>query len=460
MITRRRFLYHGCAASAASMSAGSMLAQLGAARCAAADASMDYRALVCILLAGGNDAFNMLVPVDREPYEAYRRLRTDLALPREDLLPLAAPDTLGRSFGLHPAMEGLRSLFAEDRAALVANVGTLLAPVDLPAMANGSWPMPLGLFSHSDQIEQWQTAVVDDRSALGWGGRLADFWAGSQSPGIVPMNISLTGSNIFQGGARTTPYVVTTSEEGASSLAGYTDESDGGRYLRYFVDRLFSGDQDRLLARSYRDILVQALEMQQSFSAALSEAPPLATEFGADDFSRALRQVARIISVREALGATRQTFFIAVGGWDHHDDLLDNQAAMLPPIDRGLTAFQRALDELAMRDAVTTFTTSDFARTLTSNGRGSDHGWGGHHIVVGGSVNGGAIYGEYPDLHEGNPLDVGRGSYAPTLSVDEYFAELALWFGVAPRELPNVLPNLPAFYDPASGSRPIGFLRS
>lgn len=459
MITRRRFLYHGSTATAASMTMLPMFMQLGAAgRVAARDAD-DYRALVCILLAGGNDAFNMLVPDDPESYSAYARFRTNLALPRDQLLPLPAPDALGRRFGLHPAMTGLQALFAERTAALIANVGTLLAPVDLPAMANGTWPMPLGLFSHSDQIEQWQTAVVDDRSAEGWGGRLAELWEGTPPAGVVPMNISLSGNNIFQGGAGSMPYAVSTAEEGAVSLTGYTDNTDGGRFLRQVIDRLLSGTQKPILARTYRDTLVNALDVQATFSSALEQAPPLSTEFGEDNFGQSLRQIARIISVRRALGASRQTFFVTVGGWDHHDDLIANQAAMLPAIDRGLLSFQRALDELGMADAVTTFTTSDFARTLTSNGRGSDHGWGGHHIVLGGSVLGGSIYGEYPELNRGNPLDLGRGSFAPTLSVDEYFAELALWFGVSPTELEVVLPNLRAFSEPGSGP-PVGFMRS
>ncbi|MCB1731318.1 MAG: DUF1501 domain-containing protein, partial [Halieaceae bacterium] len=150
---------------------------------------------------------------------------------------------------------------------------------------------------------------------------------------------------------------------------------------------------------------------------------------------------------------------ITVGGWDHHDDVLPNQAAMLPMVSAGLLEFRNALRELAILDAVTTFTTSDFGRTLTSNGKGSDHGWGGHHIIMGGSVNGGAFYGDYPEISPGNPLDLGRGIYAPTTSVDEYFAELARWFGVPASDLPRVLPNVTRFYSPQSAELPLGMLR-
>ena len=184
----------------------------------------------------------------------------------------------------------------------------------------------------------------------------------------------------------------------------------------------------------------------------------IATAFSGNRFSQALKQIARVIGARDALGASRQTYFVNVGGWDHHDEVLDNQAAMLPMISKGLAEFRDALVELGVFDDVTTFTTSDFGRTLTSNGRGSDHGWGGHHIVMGGAVNGGTIYGRYPELSMSSPLDVGRGVYAPTTSIDEYFAELATWFGVAASDLDRVLPNVRSFYTPGSPDLPIGFL--
>jgi uncharacterized protein (DUF1501 family) len=185
---------------------------------------------------------------------------------------------------------------------------------------------------------------------------------------------------------------------------------------------------------------------------------PISTQFGGNQFSQALRQIARVISARDGLGVTRQTFFVTLGGWDHHDDVLVNQAAMLPTVATGLREFRDALQELGVFDAVTTFTTSDFGRTMTSNGKGSDHGWGGHHLVMGGSVNGGRFYGEYPELSDNSPLDVGRGIYVPTTPVDEYFADIALWFGLAAGELEHVLPNIRTFYSPESGTPPLGML--
>ena len=456
MLTRRRILQHGLTLGAASSLVP--LLQLGFARRAAAQtAGGDYRALVCILLAGGNDAFNMLVPWDTDTYAGYAAMRSDLALPRDSLLPLAGSDSGGRRYALHPGMPGLQQLFAAGNAALLNNVGPLVAPLDSAAAAAGTWPLPLGLFSHADQIQQWQTAVSDARIAQGWGGRIADLLQGASPVNGLSMNISLSGNNVFQSGQATTAYSVTAADEGAVSLTGYTDATPGGEFTRQVVDALLTGSQQQLLRREYRDRFVDALATQETVAAALANAATLNTVFAADPFAQSLRQIARLVSVREAIGAPRQTFFVTVGGWDHHDGLLENQAAMLPMIDAGLLAFRDALAELGALSLVTTFTTSDFGRTLTSNGKGSDHGWGGHHIIMGGAVNGGQFYGDYPDIHPANPLDVGRGVYIPTTASDLYFAELARWFGVPDSDLGLVLPNLERFYSPSQGA-PLGFM--
>ncbi|MEQ9463451.1 MAG: DUF1501 domain-containing protein [Haliea sp.] len=456
MLTRRHLLQHGLTLGAASGLAP--LLQLGFARRAAAqEATGDYRALVCILLAGGNDSFNMLVPWDTGAYADYAAMRSDLALPRDSLLPLAGSDSDGRRYALHPGMPGLQQLFAAGDAATLSNVGPLVVPLDTAAVAAGSWPVPLGLLSHADQIQQWQTAVSDARIAQGWGGRIADLVQGASPLNGLSMNISLSGNNVFQSGQVTTPYSVTTADAGAVSLNGYTDDTPGGEFTRGVVDALLAADQRQLLRREYRNRFAEALATQQTVASALASATPLATAFADNDFAQSLRQIARLISVREQLGATRQTFFVTVGGWDHHDGLLENQAAMLPMIDAGLLAFRDALTELDALSLVTTFTSSDFGRTLTSNGKGSDHGWGGHHVIMGGAVNGGQFYGEYPDLSPDNPLDVGRGVYIPTTATDLYFAELVRWFGVSDSDLDQVLPNLGRFYSPSQGA-PLGFM--
>ncbi len=456
MIKRRTFLAHSC--GLATVTAASSLLQLGLARSVAAQGAQDYRALVCILLAGGNDSFNMLVPTDGDQYGEYQSIRSDLALPRETLLPLATNAANGRSYGLHPGMEGLQQLFADGDAGLLCNVGTLLEPFDAGAIASGASRTPLGLFSHSDQIQQWQTAISDQRSAQGWGGRVADLMQGPNPANGISMNISLSGNNIFQSGATVAEYSVEASGDGAVGLNGYNDGSEVGELRRQFIDGLLATPPRHILRREYRDRLAGSIDAQQFFVQSMQAAPLLSTAFSNDRLSAALRQIARIISVREQIGAPRQVFFVTAGGWDHHDNLLGNQAEMLPMVSQALLSFRDALQELDVADQVTTFTTSDFGRTLTSNGKGSDHGWGGHHVVMGGAVNGGSFYGEYPEIYPGSPLDVGRGIYAPTTAVEQYFAELALWFGVTPGELDTVLPNVRTFYSPESGESPLGIL--
>ncbi len=456
MMKRRTFLAHGC--GLATVTAASSLLQLGLARSVAAQGAQDYRALVCILLAGGNDSFNMLVPTDNDQYGEYRSIRSDLALPRDTLLPLPGASANGRSYGLHPGMEGLQQLFAEGDAGLICNVGTLLEPFDAEAISSGAARAPLGLFSHSDQIQQWQTAISDQRSAQGWGGRIADLMQGPNPANGISMNISLSGNNVFQSGASVAEYSVEAQGNGAIGLNGYNDGSEVGELRRQFIDGLLAARPDHILRREYRNRLAGSIDAQQFFVAAMEGAPLLSTPFTGDPLSAALRQIARVISIREQIGAPRQVFFVTAGGWDHHDDLLGNQALMLPTVSQALLSFRDALQELNVADQVTTFTTSDFGRTLTSNGKGSDHGWGGHHIVMGGAVNGGTFYGEYPEIYPGNVLDVGRGIYAPTTAVEEYFAELALWFGVTPGELDIVLPNVRRFYSPESLKSPLGIL--
>ncbi|MBT8101219.1 MAG: DUF1501 domain-containing protein [Gammaproteobacteria bacterium] len=458
MMTRRGFLTHSCSLGIASTTLSSCLLQLGLARSAAAQSATGYKALVCVLLAGGNDSFNMLVPTDNDQYGEYQGIRSDLALPQSSLLALPGTASNGRNYGLHPGMAELQSLFANGDAAMIANVGTLLEAFDLQAFTSGSARLPLGLFSHADQISQWQTARPDARVAQGWAGRIADLMQDVNVMNGVSMNISLSGSNVFQSGNQVGEYSIDATGDGAPGVNAYDDGTDFGALRKRMVDELLAVQQQNIFRREYSQRLRRAIDAQSVFVDALQSSPTLTTEFSPGNFSQSLRQIARVIGARDALGATRQTFFVTVGGWDHHDDVIENQAGMLPAISKGLQEFRDALNELGVFDDVTTFTTSDFGRTLTSNGKGSDHGWGGHHIVMGGAVNGGSIYGDYPILSPSSPLDVGRGVYAPTTSVDEYFAELARWFGVPASELDQVLPNVRTFYSPESSAPPIGFM--
>lgn len=448
-ISRRRFLGHGAAVMAA---AGTQLGLLG--RAAHAGPPGEYRALVCVLLAGGADSFNMLVPYDDDGYADYARIRADLALPRDDLV--ALPGGGSRRYGLHPGLAPLADHYAAGDLAMVANVGTLVEPTDPDAVAQGRARLPLGLFSHADQIAQWQTSLPDARTATGVGGRIADLLAASHGVAPISMNVSLSGTNVFQTGATVSSYSVD-ADEGVRQVAGYESDDPDSALFTSALDRLLEAPYADPFRRGYAAQLRQAIDAGRDFRAALAAAPDLATVFRNDPFSSSLAQVARIISVRDQLEAGCQTFFVTFGGWDHHDDVLPQQATMLPTLAAGLDSLQRALVELGVADRVTTFTISDFGRTLTSNGKGSDHGWGGHQLVLGGAVAGGTLYGDYPRQLTDNPLDVGRGRYIPTTSVDEFYAELALWFGVAEADLPVVLPNLGRFRSAGSGP-PLGFM--
>ena len=453
MLTRRKFIIHSCGLGVAGATIGTTLLSLAQARQIASADDGGYRALVCVMLGGGNDSYNMLVPYDSEQYAVYRKLRSDLALDHGSLLPLP-PDPLGRTYGLHPGMSEVHDLYLTGDLAFLNNVGTLLEPIDPVALENGVARVPLGLYSHSDQQMQWQTGVSSSRSTSeGWLGRTADIQGPNLANGIA-RNISLGGTNVLQSGSVAVPYSISGHDDGAPGVFGY----DNNPYIRDRIDDLFAPDHDNLIRSEYARRMRRAIENQGTFVDAIQQSPSIETEFAEDYFSQALRQIARVIGARDAFGANRQTFYAVFGGWDHHDEVLENQAGMLPVVSKGLKSFHDALLELGVLDNVTTFTVSDFGRTLTSNGKGSDHGWGGHHLIMGGAVNGGKMYGVYPTLAENSPMDTGRGVYFPTTSTDEYFADLALWYGVSPDDLDLVLPNIREFHSPGSGEAPLGMM--
>ncbi|HYF34992.1 MAG TPA: DUF1501 domain-containing protein [Prosthecobacter sp.] len=425
----------------------------------------EYRALVCIFLNGGLDSFNMLAPRGAE-HAAYANVRQDLALAEASLLPINPLNTPGRSFGLHPQMPELRTLFENGHAAFVANVGTLIEQVTLAQYNAGAMPLPLGLFSHSDQIEQWQTSIPHSRSGIGWGGRMADLLHDLNTTQSVSMNVSLAGSNVFQTGNSVFEYAIT--QDGATALNGYKKDYE----FTFGVDQIRSAGVDGMLAQEYGNLLMNtfkrsersALDAYDLFSTATNVTLPPAATFPGSALAQQLRMVAKTVAGREALGMKRQTFFLNFGGWDHHDEVLVNTATMLPVVSQAVGAFYNALELLGMQNQVALFLASDFGRTLTSNGRGSDHAWGGNMFVVGGAVNGRRIFGHYPTNleHAQHPvigdLDTGRGRLIPTTSVDSYFAELALWLGVPKSSLPIVLPNIEHFYSLTGSDAPIGFL--
>ena len=438
---------------------------------AAADtppATGEYRALVCILLAGGNDSFNMLVPREATPYATYQTSRSNLALTPAQLIDVNPVGMAPNAFGVHGGMPELAGLFESGKAAFIANVGSLIEPVqNRTQVAQNLKRLPLGLYSHSDQIEQWQTSIPHSRSGIGWGGRMADLLKELNANQTVPMNISLDGSNVFQTGNTVAEYSITPG--GAVGLSGYNagwqQYQDLQNAVSSAVDSQLAQHYSSLLSQTFNTRKKQALDAYNIFATGTAPALPGGVTFPGTYLGSRLQMIAKAIQGRTAVGAKRQTFFINWGGWDHHSDVLANQATMLPQISAAVSAFYNALVALGIENKVTLFTISDFGRTLTSNSRGSDHAWGGHHFVVGGAVAGRKIYGTYPSLKlnpdtgpEMNPLDTGRGRFIPTTSCDQFFAELALWLGVSKSNLPLIFPNIGNFYATGSSAPPMGFL--
>lgn len=466
LLSRRSFLGQASCAAVSSLPVLSSLLSLKFASSLASAATVpdsEYRALVCLFLNGGNDSFNMLAPRGAAEHAEYAAVRQDLAIPAANLLPINPLNSaqVGRQLGVHPGMPELQQLFEAGHAAFVANVGTLVEPgVTKAGFASGAAKLPVGLFSHSDQIEQWQTSLPDTRSGIGWAGRAADLLDSLNTNRQVSMNISLAGSNVWQTGNSVFEYAIT--PEGAVGLTGYSKEwvqEYGLRQQRSAaVDGQLAMEYANVFQRTFAGSQRSALDAYDLFSGATSGSLPVGATFPGSNLGQQLRMIARTIAGRDALGAKRQTFFVSLGGWDHHDEVLVNQANMLPVVSQAVGAFYNALELLGIQNNVTLFLASDFGRTLSSNGRGSDHAWGGNTFVVGGAVQGKKIYGTYPDLYADNPLDIGRGRLIPTTSVDSYFAELALWLGVPRSSLPLVLPNVTRFHDIAGTDAPVGFL--
>ncbi len=456
-LSRRGFLGRASCAAVGTASVFSSILNLrlvGSVAAAEAPADGEYRALVCLFLAGGNDSFNMLAPASGDGHAEYLAARGGVALPQASLLPLpnALPD--GRTLGISSAMPEFRALYGGGKLAFVSNVGTLVEPIDLAGYLSGMSKLPLGLFSHADQQMHWQSSLPDTRSPLsGWSGRMADLLFSLNDAGQVSMNVSVAGINLFQSGARTA--VLAVSDAGATELTDWNQTSFLPR--RQGIESLLESEYRNVFERTFAGMKRQAIEASAIYRQATEGAPAIAAPFTASNgLSRQLRMVAKTIAARQTLGKRRQTFFVQMGGWDLHSGM-STHGALLQQVSQAVNEFQAAMVEMGLADQVTLFSASDFGRTLSPNDDGTDHAWGGNQFVVGGAVNGGRVYGTYPELSLGSSLDTGRGRLIPTVSVDEYFAELALWMGVSPSNLPLVLPNLSRFRDPLGGP-PLGFL--
>ncbi|HTA42192.1 MAG TPA: DUF1501 domain-containing protein [Bryobacteraceae bacterium] len=444
--TRRDFIRYGCGAIS-TIGAAAAFGQAGIVNARAQSASSDYKALVCVFLLGGNDANNMLIPNDAPTYKQYQTIRGNLAIAQGNLVSIHDPGT-NANYGLHPSMAGLGALYtaSNPRLALVANVGTLVQPVPhdpvtkLPNL--NAVPLPVNLFSHSDQQTEWQNAVPQGgpNAATGWEGRLADKIVQLNANPAIPPSIGITGNTLQLVGQTTQP-----SSIGTKNFAPLTGLNDPRTAALTQMLNLPSGVA---LVQASQNSLNGALAVASAVDSAIKSSTPLTTAFPNTDIGQQLAQVAQIIQIRTALGVSRQIFFCGVGGYDTHSDQLNTQVQLLGNLSGALVAFDTAMGALGLSDNVTTFTESDFSRTFQPNGTGgTDHAWGAHALVLGGAVKGGNLYGTFPTLALQGPDDSGdRGNWVPTTSADQYGAALAKWFGVtAQADLDYVFPNLKSF---------------
>jgi uncharacterized protein (DUF1501 family) len=475
--TRRAFLRRSAqlAFTGAALPTAINLAAMGEA---AAFNATGYKALVCVFLNGGNDNWNTVVPYDTTNYGLYSGIRTNVALGRDTLantvLTPTNPLPGGRQFALHPVMTGLKDLFNAGQAAIQLNVGPLVVPVtraQYDGFDRTLYPLPPKLFSHNDQQSIWQSSSPEG-STIGWGGNIGDLALQSNGGSSLFTCISVTGNAVFLSGDQALAYQV--SPRGAVKINCVSNDVYSSAAVKNAMRDLVQQARSDVLENEYNRVTQRSVAAESSINgsigptAAAANATPSTGEFApfanipsSNNLAPQLKMVARLIAARTSLSTKRQVFFVSLGGFDLHDNLLAGHVTNMTRVSEAMTAFYQTTANLGVAADVTAFTASDFGRTLTSNGDGSDHGWGGHHFIVGGAVKGKAFYGTAPPVSVGNgsgaedQWHVGQGRLLPSTSVDQYAATLGSWFGVEPNELAGILPNLGNFGAPKAVDYPI-----
>jgi uncharacterized protein (DUF1501 family) len=492
-LSRRDFIRRAACAAVGTAAMTSTIRDLRFMNAAVAQSNIsDYKALVCIFLAGGNDPNNLVVPTSASEYNNYATIRTPvLALPQGSLLPIYPSNNDGHSYGLHPCCSQLQSLFSQGRLALLFNAGTLIYPLTKAIYTSTPSKRPPQLFSHADQVTQWQTSVPDQPALTGWGGRCADLLDAVQPGAPVSLSVTLAGANTFEVGNVVSQYSVSTS--GAISLQGVS-----GTRLQALTN-ILGLTYPNLQASAYAGVASHAINTGTLLNTAIQATndPSTTQQFwtipfpGSGSFQVTtptsgakfnsslgpqLKMIARLIEAGHraaaggGFGMKRQIFFCSVGGYDLHSGQTDVPAGgsvlngahanLLAELSQCMNAFQSAMDQIgtlhgdaSFAQRVTAFTCSDFGRTFPANGQGSDHGWGSHHLIMGGAVHGQKTYGTFPTLTVNGPDDTSTGRWIPTTACDQYFATLATWFGVDSSNLTTVFPNLGRF-----SSSTLGFI--
>ncbi len=485
ILTRRDFIRQAACAAVGTAAMTSAIRDLRFMNAAVAQSNIsDYKALICVFLAGGNDSNNLIVPTITSEYNNYAAIRTPvLALPQSSLLPISPLNSDGHSYGFHPCCAPLQNLFGQGRLAVLFNTGTLVYPITRAQYQSNSVAKPPQLFSHADQVTQWQTSVPDQPALTGWGGRCADLMNAVEPSPPISLSVTLAGANTFEVGNTISQYSVSTG--GAVSLQGIT-----GARLQALTN-ILGLSYPNLQAQAYGGVANHSINTGSLLnSAILTTADPnnstqfwtvpfpglspfqITTPTSGTKFNSSLgpqlKMIARLIEAGSrpvangGFGMKRQIFFCQLGGFDLHSGQTDQPAGgsvltgshsnLFAELSQCLNAFQSAMDQIgtlhgdtSFAQRVTAFTCSDFGRTFPANGQGSDHGWGSHHLIMGGAVQGQKTYGAFPTLTVNGPDDTNTGRWIPTTACDQYFATLATWFGVDPSNLATVFPNLGRF---------------
>jgi uncharacterized protein (DUF1501 family) len=451
-IPRRAFLHQSVCAALGVPAITSAIGDFIRVTAAVPDVK-DYKALVCVFLYGGNDGDNCLIPYSQSEYKTYAAQRGALAIPHAQLLPIKPRTSDGRDYGLHPDWPELQALFKQGKLALLANVGPLIEPTTRAMYTAKRAKLPRNLFSHSDQQAIWSNSRPDDlATGTGWGGRVADLMNSINTNAHISMSVSVSGANVFQVGNTVVPYQLSP-HSGSIGLTNIKLDAKPDPVSRAFLE-LLEQKHPGLFESEYSHVVKRAIEADQIVKATLAKAT-LKTPFPAGNLGTQMKMIARLIAARKSLGLQRQIFFCSLGSFDTHGDQLTEHPPLLREVSQSLQAFYKTTVELGVASQVTTFTMSDFGRTFRSNGKGSDHGWGSHHLILGDAVNGGELYGHFPTQVINGPDDTELGRWIPTTACDQYAATLALWFGVSKSELPTVLPNIGRF-----ATEKLGFMMS
>ena len=444
MFSRRGFIRIGAA------SVGTLALRPFGLLPALAQGGPDYRALVCIFLFGGNDSNNSIVPMDDASYPAYQSIRGVLGLSTSALTPVRS--VTGAPYGFHTLLTELASMFTSKELAVVANVGSLVAPITRAQYQAAQAPIPSNLFSHADQQQQWQTSVAQGNSPTGWAGRAADYVAAQNlNSSSFPTFFSVAGNTLEGAGVTTQPVALAPGQ--SLQLSGFGNSAASAARLGALTN-LLTMNTGVSLAQAANGTLSNSLADAKALAAALANGTPLKTQFPTNTLGAQLKQVAQIIQVQSALGMRRQVFFCSLGSFDTHTGELGTLNTLYPELSQSLAAFYTATQELTAWPG-----TSPLSRNRTSTepsnpppGDGSDHAWGGHHMVFGGAVQGSRIYGAFPTFALGGPDDTDvRGRWIPTTSIDQYGATLCSWFGIPDAALATIFPNLANFSTPKLG---------